>query len=185
MGIPAQTPDKNSILQVRIIMIENMSQIFFLTEGGKMKKTSVKKKAAERCITVVMLILTAIYPLFMTSMTAAGIIYHRTGYGDISVQGVLLLASSLMLTAGAVLSIFRKKLCSILSASFLLTGSILCIASLKKLMEHADRFGWTGHGRYEGIPVSDMYLQRIAPAVIPVAAAIYLPVKHYADKRDS
>ena len=117
---------------------------------------------------VIMLLLTAVYPLVMVSLSGAGLVYNSGSYGaEITRIGVLLIVSSVLMTAGAVLCIFRRSACSILSAVFSLFGCILCMVMLHKLVYHADASGWSN--KFDMTPISGMYKRRIIPTLLPAA----------------
>ena len=68
-----------------------------------------KQSAAMTAAKVVMLVLTAVYPLFMTLMTAAGILTHRSSYGSyVTGMAVLLIVSGVSVTTGVILALPRK-----------------------------------------------------------------------------
>lgn len=120
---------------------------------------------------VIMLILTAIYPLFMVTLSGAGIIYNKDSYGEeLATVGTLLIVSGFIMAAGAVLCIFRKNLLNIISAVCSAGGLALCLDMMYKLCDHADRAGWTDN--FSMTPISDMYKVRITPSIAPVAIAL-------------
>ena len=64
----------------------------------------------------VMLVLTAIYPVFMVMMTGAGIFYNRSSYGTVFGRyGIVLIVSGAVMAAGAILCLFRKNLPNLIS----------------------------------------------------------------------
>lgn len=124
---------------------------------------------------VIMLVLTAIYPLFMVTLSGAGLIYNKDSYGDeLATVGALLIASGFVMAAGAVLCLFRKNLLNIISAVCSAGGLALCLTMMYKLCDHADRAGWTDN--FAMTPISDMYKARIFPSVAPVAIAVVVAV---------
>ena len=134
-----------------------------------------KQSAAMIAAKAVMLALTAVYPLFMTLMTAAGILVHSSSYGyDVTGMAVLLFVSGVSMTAGAILALPRKKLTSLVSLILTLCGLVLCLVMLGRLSACADNYGWTASGVYNGTAVSDLYKARLLPVIFPasIAAAI-------------
>ena len=120
---------------------------------------------------VIMLILTAVYPLFMVELSGAGLIYNRDSYGEeLSTVGALLMVSGIVMAAGAVLCLFRKNLLNIISAVCSAGGLVLCLTMMYKLCDHADRAGWTDN--FAMTPISDMYKARIFPSIAPMAIAV-------------
>ena len=114
----------------------------------------------------VMLVLTAVYPLFMVCMSGAGLIYNGESYGaELKNTGVFLIISAVLMVFGAFLCLFRKKTPNILAIILALGGLVLCLVMLKQLTDHADSSGWTD--KYTMLPVSDMYMRRILPSIAP------------------
>ena len=117
-----------------------------------------------------MLILTAVYPLFMVTMSGAGLIYNRSSYGEkLCTVGVLLIVSGIAVTAGALLSLPEKRITAVLSLILTAGGLVLCLCMLSMLISHADSAGWSDSYTME--PVSGMYRRRIMPAVLPAVMA--------------
>ena len=117
-----------------------------------------------------MLILTAVYPLFMVTMSGAGLIYNRSSYGErLCTVGVLLIVSGITMTAGALLSLPEKRITAVLSLILTAGGLVLCLCMLSTLISHADSAGWSDNYTME--PVSGMYRRRIMPAVLPAVMA--------------
>lgn len=117
-----------------------------------------------------MLILTAVYPLFMVTMSGAGLIYNRSSYGErLCTAGVLLIVSGIAVTAGALLSLPEKRITAVLSLILTAGGLVLCLCMLSTLISHADSAGWSDSYTME--PVSGMYRRRIMPAVLPASMA--------------
>lgn len=120
---------------------------------------------------VVMMLLTLYFSCAMTVLSGAGLIYNRESYGSkMTATGVLLILSAVLMTAGAILCLFRKNAANILSLCFSAMGAILCMIMLYRLVSHADSCGWTD--KYTMQPISSMYKARILPCIIPVSAAI-------------
>lgn len=145
----------------------------------KTKKILPQKKqsAAMTAAKAVMLVLTAVYPLFMTLMTAAGILAHSSSYGSyVTGMAVLLIVSGVSLTAGAILTLPRKKLTSLVSLSPTICGLTLCLVTLSRLSAYADEHGWSGSGIYSGTAVSDMYESRLLPVIFPAAIAVVVAI---------
>ena len=137
----------------------------------KKRRSSPLMKAAK----AVLLCLTAVYPVFMAGMSGAGLIYNGDSYGnEISAVGAALIASGLIMAAGAVLCLFRKNLANIVSLICSSGGLALCLVMLHKLCSHADAAGWTD--KFAMTPISDMYRARILPCIAPavIAAVIAL-----------
>lgn len=118
----------------------------------------------------VLLVFTAVYPLFMTVLSGAGLLYNKGSYGSsLAAVGALLIISGLVIALGAVLCLPRKNLPNILSVVCALGGLALCLVMLYRLCSHADAAGWTD--KYAMTPVSDMYRARIMPCIAPAALA--------------
>lgn len=123
----------------------------------------------------VMLVLTAVYPLFMVCMSGAGLIYNRDSYGDkLAIVGVFLIISGLVVALGAVLCLSRRNLPNILSVVCSLGGLALCLFMMYRLCSHADAAGWTD--KFAMTPISDMYRARIMPTIAPAAIAAVVAV---------
>lgn len=114
------------------------------------------------------LLLAALYFCFaMPFLTGAGLIYDRESYGEeLSQTGVFFIISAVLMLAGAVFCLFRKKILNILSVIFTSSGFIFCMAMLKKLADHADKSGWAD--KYDMTPISEMYESRLLPCILPV-----------------
>lgn len=120
-----------------------------------------------------MLALSLYYSLAMTALSGAGLILNRSSYGaELEKTGFFLIASAFLMTAGAILCLFRKNLPDIASIALSLCGFALCMVMLHRLVSHADRSGWTD--KYTLQPVSDMYRARIMPCIIPVALSVII-----------
>lgn len=127
----------------------------------------------KKIIKFIMMISTLVYPLFMTCLAGAGLIYNKLSYGrNMENTGIFLIISGLLITAGAVLCLSGKKLHNIISLSCSVSGLILCMFMLWKLCSHADSAGWSDN--YTMQPVSDMYRTRILPVIFPSVTAIII-----------
>ena len=123
-------------------------------------------------VKALMLVLTAVYPLFMVVLSGAGLIYNRESYGGkLFAVGVLLVISGAVMAAGAVLSLFRKDAASVLAVILSVGGLALCYAELHILCGHADSAGWTD--AFTLTPISSMYKGRIMPCIVPVVLAVF------------
>ena len=128
----------------------------------------------------VMMILTAIYPVFMVMMTGAGIFYNRSSYGStFGNYGIILIISGAMMTAGAVLSLFRKNLPNLISTFLSAGGFAVCMAILSKLVKRAKANGWHGSGMYENVSASYTFQSRLIPCILPVALALTISLCQY------
>lgn len=132
------------------------------------RKNFTKQKPVMTAAKALLIILTAVYPFFMTIMTGVGILSKSENYGKtISEYAVALILSGSALTGAAILCLFRKSLPNLLSVSIAVPGFALCMAALSRLAGHAEKAGWMGHGAYALMPVADMYRQRIFPVILP------------------
>ena len=135
---------------------------------------------------VIMLILTAVYPLMMVCLSGAGLVYNGASYGGgMETVGMLLITSGIIMTSGAILSLFRRNILSVISMICSGSGLVLCLAMLYKVVTHADAAGWSDN--YTMAPVSDMYQVRILPVIIPAVLAVIIAAVHLASasKKDS
>lgn len=130
-----------------------------------------KKHPFLKAIKIIMLILTAVYPLTMVCMAGAGLIYNGDSYGSELVNtGTALIISGVLMTCGAVICVFKKTVMNIISLICTSSGLALCLVMLYKLCTHADNAGWTDN--YTMSPVSDMYMVRILPVTVPAVLAL-------------
>ena len=114
----------------------------------------------------VMLVLTAIYPLFMVMMTGAGIFYNRSSYGaTFGSYGIVLIVSGAMMAAGAVLCLFRKNITNLISPFLSAGGFVTCMVILSKLVKRAKANGWHGSGMYEAVSASYTFQTRLIPCI--------------------
>ena len=145
------------------------------TYGVNMNRKNMKNSPAKRsrlmtALKVAMMALSLWFSCAMTTLSGAGLIYNRSSYGEILAKtGVFLVISSIMMTAGAFLCLFRKKMTDILSIILSAPGLFLCLTMLHRLATHANKAGWTD--KYSLLPVSDMYIRRILPCIAPVVMA--------------
>lgn len=132
------------------------------------RKIYKKQKPFMTLAKITLIALTAVYPLFMTIMTGIGILSKSSSYGRmISGCGAVLIISGAAMTTAAILCLFRKSFPNLISMIMSVTGFVLCMAALHKLIRHAESAGWMGHGVYSLVPVADMYRQRIIPVILP------------------
>lgn len=131
---------------------------------------------------VMLMILTAIYPLFMTMLTGIGIVSNSASYGRmITGCGVVLVISGAAMTAAAMMCIFRKKILNILAIVISVSGFTVCMGALYKLVKHAENAGWMGQGAYSLMPVADMYKQRIIPDIVPFLLILIISAVQLSD----
>ena len=124
-------------------------------------------------IKILTLLLTAVYPVLMTCLSGAGLIYNRSSYGSsLTAVGVFLIISGAAMTAGAILCLPRRSVPNVLSVILSLCGLALCLAMLFRLTSHADRAGWSDIRTMT--PVSDMYRSRILPVTAPACLSSVL-----------
>ena len=80
---------------------------------------------------IILVVLTLIYPLFMTILTGAGIVYNRSSYGStITGHGISLIVSGIIISAAAFLCIFRKSFLNLIAPITSLIGSGVCMRAL-------------------------------------------------------
>lgn len=149
----------------------------------KKNRKNLKKQAPFMTFSKVMLmILTAIYPLFMTMLTGIGIVSNSASYGRmITGCGVVLVISGAAMTAAAMMCIFRKKILNILAIVISVSGFTVCMGALYKLVKHAENAGWMGQGAYSLMPVADMYKQRIIPDIVPFLLILIISAVQLSD----
>ncbi len=139
-----------------------------------------KQKTYMTVMKIILIVLTLIYPVFMTMLTGAGIISNRASYGSrITSYGACLMLSGALMTAGALLCMSRRSTQNLLSALISSSGFALCMTVLIKLIKHAESAGWTGIAKYEGVPVSDMYRTRVGPVIAPFLLTILISAIQY------
>ena len=135
-----------------------------------MRKSTVK---AVHLLKAAILLLSAVYCLFMPVMTGLGLLYNHASYGKfLTLTGGYFIVSALLMTAGTVMCGSRKKAKNVLSVIFLILGFIICMVMLHNLCHYADIRGWSD--KFEIERISSMYKRRIIPCVIPVTAAVIL-----------
>lgn len=145
-----------------------------------MKKIHRKQKPIMTAAKILLIVLTAVYPFFMTMMTGIGILSKSGSYGSkITFCGAALVISGVSLTAAAILCLFRKSLPNLFSMCIALPSFAVCMAALCKLVSHAESAGWMGHGMYSAVPVADMYRQRIFPVILPFLLTITIAAIQY------
>ena len=133
-----------------------------------MRKSTVK---AVHLLKAAILLLSAVYCLFMPVMTGLGLLYNHASYGKfLTLTGVYFIVSALLMTAGTVMCGSRKKAKNVLSVIFLILGFIICMIMLHNLCGYADTRGWSS--KFEIERISSMYKRRLIPCVIPVTAAV-------------
>lgn len=136
-------------------------------------KMSEKSKKTSILLKIVLAVFTLIYPFFNVIMTGAGLVFNHASYGDkVTRVGVFFIISGVLMTGGAVLCMFRRKILNIISAVSSGGGFALCMAMLCRLVSHADRNGWAD--KFTLTPISDMYRMRIMPVIIPVAVTVFI-----------
>ncbi|MDE6665218.1 MAG: hypothetical protein K2K14_03390 [Ruminococcus sp.] len=143
---------------------------------------SEKSKKSESYVIIIlkilMIVFTVVWSFFIVVMTGAGLVYNYQSYGQKIMQtGVFFIISGILMTSGTVLSLFRKKILNLISVILSCTGFILCMIMLYRLVNHADRNGWTDN--FTLMPVSDMYRTRIMPVIVPSALSVITAVRNY------
>lgn len=130
-----------------------------------------KKKTLYTAYMVIMVILTAVYSLIMVCLAGAGLIYNGESYGRELVNvGIWLIVSSILMTSGAAVSFFKKRIFSIISAVLTIAGLGICLVMVYILCTHADSAGWADNYTME--PVSRMYRERLLPVIAPAVMVI-------------
>lgn len=120
---------------------------------------------------VILIILTAVYPLFMVGLSGAGLIYNKESYGsNLAAVGTFLIASGFLMVLGTILCLPRKNLPNTVSLICSAGGLLLCLIMMFKLCSHADAAGWTD--KYALTPISDMFRARIMPSIAPAVIAV-------------
>lgn len=149
-----------------------------------MRKKTEKNNAAIKLLKAAIIILSAIYCLFMPFMTGLGLLYNHEAYGtELSLAGILFMVSALLMAVSAVMCLSIKKLPNILSLVFSSSGAVICLLMLKKLCTHADSSGWSDKFTME--QVSHMYERRILPCILPVILIIVLSLLHLGHKHEA
>jgi len=139
-----------------------------------------KQKPYMTVLKIILIVLTLIYPLFMTILTGAGIVYNRSSYGStITGHGISLIVSGIIISAAAFLCIFRKSFLNLIAPITSLIGSGVCMRALFKLISHADSAGWYGNGKYSAVPVSDMYKERVLPVLAVTLLTVVISAIQY------
>lgn len=125
-----------------------------------------KMMKMRRLFTVILMLLTAVYPVTMVMLSGAGIVYNRESYGSsLCIAGALLTVSGAAMTAGALLTLSRRRAAAAMSVILSAAGLVLCLCMLRMLTDHADRAGWSD--ALTMTPVSEIYRRRILPAAVP------------------
>lgn len=138
----------------------------------------------KKIIRIIMIILTLVYPLFMTCLAGMGLIYNKTSYGrNMEIIGIFMIISGISMISGAFMCLFRKKSVNIISLTCSVSGLVLCLAMLYLLCSHADNAGWVDN--YTMNPVSDMYKTRILPVIFPSAISTGISILHIKQNRTS
>ncbi len=113
---------------------------------------------------IFLIILTIVYPFFMTIMTGTGIIYNYKNYSkEVFYIGISMIVSGILMTSGTVFCLLKKKKFNILSVILWIIGILVCMITLYKLCVYADFNGWNRNL----LPVSNMYKSRILPVILP------------------
>ena len=109
---------------------------------------------------ILLVLLTAVYPMFMVLLSGAGLLYNYQNYElKVCIIGVLLIVSSVFLTASALLCLPKNTRLNKLSVALSVSGLILCMTTLFELVNYADLNGWNRNFK----PISNMYKSRINP----------------------
>ncbi len=152
---------------------------------SKKNVNTYHKRSSALMITAktIMLLMSFYFSCAMPVLTGAGLLSNRESYGEkLAETGSFLILSAVLMTAGAVLCIFRKPVMNKLSPFLSVSGLILCMVMLKRLTSHADKCGWTN--KYTLEPVSSMYNSRLLPCIAPVAIAAVIAVVQLFSRED-
>lgn len=118
---------------------------------------------------IFLIVSTAVYPFFMVIMTGSGLVCNYESYGEkIMYIGIFLIISGILMTAGTVCCMFRKKIFNIVSLILWFSGITVCMTMLYRLCIHADYNGWCRNLS----PVSSMYKIRIFPVTVPFVVSL-------------
>lgn len=113
---------------------------------------------------IVLAISTLIYPLFMVTLSGAGLVLNGNSYGlKIILCGIFWIISGLSLTSGSILCLLKKDIPALIFSS---AGFLICITILFIVTAHAEKHSWN-MPYYTEFTVSDMYIKRIVPTVVP------------------
>lgn len=130
-----------------------------------------KKKTLYMVYVIIMVILTVVYSLIMVCLAGAGLIYNGESYGrELVTVGIWLIVSGILMTSGAALSFFKKRIFSVISAVLTIVGLGICLVMVYILCTHADSAGWADNYTME--PVSRMYRERLLPVIVPAVMVI-------------
>lgn len=140
-----------------------------------MKNTTNKRLKA--AVMIIMVILTLVYSLIMPIMAGSGLLWNGDSYGSRIVSvGIFLIISGILMTAGNLLSLCRKRIFCVISAIMTAVGLILCLVMIYILCSHADSAGWADNYTFE--PASRMYRERLLPAAVPCIMAFLANIKN-------
>lgn len=138
----------------------------------------------KKIIRIIMVILTLVYPFFMTCLAGTGLIYNKSSYGGkIELIGILLITSGILMTTGSFLCFSRKKTANKISLTCSVTGLAICLLMLNFLCSHADKAGWVDNYTMEA--VSGMYRARILPVIIPAVNSAIISISNIKENRTS
>lgn len=141
------------------------------------KQQFSKQKSSMTAAKIILIVSTAVYPIFMVMMTGAGLISNKASYGlIISGYGTKLIISGTLMSAAAVLCLFRKSLPNLIAPLLSSAGFALCMTMTYRLIRHAESAGWMGVGKYENLPVGDMYRERLIPTAAPFLLTLAISV---------
>ena len=141
------------------------------------KQKFSKQKPSMTAAKIILIVLTAVYPIFMVMMTGAGLISNRSSYGAvIAGYGEKLIISGTLMTAAAILCLFRKSIPNLIAPFLSSAGFALCMTMPYRLIRHAESAGWMGVGKYENLPVGDMYRVRLIPTAAPCLLTLAISV---------
>ncbi len=141
------------------------------------KQQFSKQKPSMTAAKIILIVSTAVYPIFMIMMTGAGLISNKESYGSvISGYGTKLIISGSLMTTAAVLCLFRKSLPNLIAPFLSSAGFALCMTMTYRLIRHAESAGWMGVGKYENLPVGDMYRVRLIPTAAPFLLTLAISV---------
>lgn len=124
---------------------------------------------------IILSLLTAVFPMFIVIMTGAGLIYNRASYGEeLFHTGIFFIISGILMTVGVIFVWLKQNIASIICSC---SGFGLCMLMLYKLADHADKSGWSD--KYTMLPISDMYISRIMPTIIPFLLAVLISIVQF------
>jgi hypothetical protein len=88
---------------------------------------------------------------------------------ELTFFGILMILGGLTMTAASVLCILKKYKSAVILSP---TGLALSLISLFYISHHADFAGWSD--KYTMQPISDMYIERNLPVIIPFLICVIL-----------